>query len=468
MERNKYSSDDEQIEGLEERDRKHWSFTMLLCLAILCLLYIFLFALELMSTSFKLLGGRSAGHAFKLVDNPITGLTVGIFATVLVQSSSTSTSIIVSMVGANIVSVNTAVPMIMGANIGTSITNTLVSLAHARIPHEFERAFAGATVHDMFNFLSVLVLLPIEIASGMLERLSGEITSGLTGGSGSEWEGPIKRAVSPLVEKILVVDKSKIKKISKGEEVSGSLIADGVFKNAGMSDNAVGFLCLFVSLVILCIALYLLVKCLQTLVKNAADKWLRKALRLNGYLGILVGCGITILVQSSSITTSTLVPLIACGVVDLEHAYPIALGANIGTTVTALLASLTSDNIHALQIALVHLLFNIIGILIWFPLPIARKVPLMLSAKLGREVRKRRWVAIVYLLMTFVIIPLSLIGLSEISLIVGVIGVCFWILAGSIFFSYIWVRRNRPELIPNFLPPVFHPEEEIVEIEIFE
>ena len=91
-------------------------------------LYGFLFALALMGDSFKVLGGRTAGNLFKNVDNPIAGLMIGILATVLVQSSSTSTSVMVGMVGADIITVQTAIPLIMGANIGTSVTNSIVSI----------------------------------------------------------------------------------------------------------------------------------------------------------------------------------------------------------------------------------------------------------------------------------------------------------------------------------------------------
>lgn len=65
-----------------------------------------------------------------------------------------------------VLEVQPTIPIIMGANIGTSVTNTIVSLAQSPNRDEFRRAFAGATVHDMFNWLSVIVLLPIESATG--------------------------------------------------------------------------------------------------------------------------------------------------------------------------------------------------------------------------------------------------------------------------------------------------------------
>lgn len=60
----------------------------------------------------------------------------------------------------------------MGANIGTSVTSTIVSLMQSADRREFSRAFAAATVHDMFNWLTVIILLPMEITTRYLERLT--------------------------------------------------------------------------------------------------------------------------------------------------------------------------------------------------------------------------------------------------------------------------------------------------------
>jgi len=131
---------------------------------MILLLYSFIISLGLMSNAFRILGGKAAGRTFRnsdLFDNPLAGLVLGIIVTVLVQSSSTSSSIIVTMTAGDLIDVKNAVPMIMGANIGTSVTNTIVSLGAFRDKNEYRRAFAGATVHDCFNFLSVLLLLPI-------------------------------------------------------------------------------------------------------------------------------------------------------------------------------------------------------------------------------------------------------------------------------------------------------------------
>ncbi|CAG7817007.1 unnamed protein product, partial [Allacma fusca] len=132
---------------------------------ILTLLYFFVCSLDTLSNSFRLIAGRAAGEVFQkqeLLNNPIVGVMMGILVTVAVQSSSTSTSIVVSMVAAGLFTVKTAIPIVMGANIGTSVTNTIVALTHMSNREDFERAFAGSVLHDMFNLLAVGTLLIVE------------------------------------------------------------------------------------------------------------------------------------------------------------------------------------------------------------------------------------------------------------------------------------------------------------------
>lgn len=137
-----------------------------------------------------------------------------------------------------------------------------------------------------------------------------------------------------------------------------------------------------------------------------------KATNINPYLAMIVGIGITLLVQSSSITTSALTPLVGMGVLHLDQMLPLTLGANIGTTITGLLAALVSDNIGSLQVALCHLFFNITGIIIWFPIPFMRKFPLNGAIKLGKATRYWRFFPVVYIVFIFFVVPLLFLGLS--------------------------------------------------------
>ncbi len=138
--------------------------TVLSWLGVIALVYILIFAAGLIGTGFKTIAGEQTQQLFEFAKNPFAGLLVGTLCTALIQSSSTITSIIVGLVAGGL-PVAIAVPMIMGANIGTTITNTLVSLGHVKNRQEFQRAFAAATIHDFFNLISVVIFLLLELAT---------------------------------------------------------------------------------------------------------------------------------------------------------------------------------------------------------------------------------------------------------------------------------------------------------------
>ena len=182
---------------------------------------------------------------------------------------------------------------------------------------------------------------------------------------------------------------------------------------------------------------------------------------LTGYFAICVGAGVTFLVQSSSVFTSAMTPLVGVGVITLERMFPLTLGSNIGTTATGLLASLASSGDYldsSIQIALCHLFFNISGILIWYPIPFMRKVPIYLAKCLGNTTAEYRWFAFFYLIMMFFVLPVTTFGLSWISVwaLVGV-GVPVCILAVFVIIVNI-LQRKKPKVLPaqlqnwDFLP----------------
>lgn len=172
---------------------------------------------------------------------------------------------------------------------------------------------------------------------------------------------------------------------------------------------------------------------------------------ITGYITIAVGAGLTMLVQSSSIFTSAMTPLVGVGVLHIDRMYPLTLGANIGTTITAVLASLAISGegfADSFQIAMCHLFFNIIGIMIWYPLPIMRSVPIAMAKVLGNITAKHRWFAILYLLVVFFILPAGMFGLSlagwEIML--GVAGPIF------VFFMVIVLINVCQNKCPDRMP----------------
>ena len=367
------------------------------------LIWCFLIMLSLMGNGFKLLGMRDSSKMFDIVDNPISALMIGILVTVLVQSSSTSTSIIIGLVGADELSVSNAIPMIMGANIGTSVTNTIVSFGSYNNIENYERAFAGATIHDLFNFLTVLILLPFQWGTNFLGHITWEFSKNQKpcDDNCDKWEGPIKKIVKPVISRILIINKDW------KSQPNEPLLQNGLLYDWNLSDNDAGILSVTFSIISLCICIYLLIKLLNRLLRGRARTWLVNALAYNRYFSILIGALVTILVQSSSITTSTLIPLCAIDVITLEQMFPLTLGANIGTTVTGLLAAsvAVSNPAEALQVSLAHLLFNIIGIIIWFPHPKIRNIPLSGAKKLGQLANKNKLFPILYVGVVFFAIP---------------------------------------------------------------
>jgi len=356
-------------------------------LVILALLYIFLVGVNGLGDGFKSLGKGLLTSFFAATSNPFLGLMVGILATTLVQSSSVTTSLIVGLVAApaNPLPVEYAVPMVMGANIGTTVTNTIVSLGHMGRKEEFRRAFAVATCHDFFNYMTVLILLPIELATGYLRR-SGHYLASLMGDiGGADYDSPVKEGIK-----------------------AGSKTVKWAIEGVLAPGRAVAVAYILVSALLIFVALMMLVRVMRRAMKSRVEGIVTRTFSTNVLLSMLMGVIMTVMVQSSSITTSLLVPLAGAGLLTLEQAFPITIGANIGTTVTAFLAALAATGEHAdaaLTIALVHLLFNLSGTLIIFPVKAIRRLPLMAARGLAEAaVRSRKW-ALLYVVVLFYAVP---------------------------------------------------------------
>jgi len=421
-------------------------------IAMLTCLYFFVCSLSFLSDSFRILGGRNIGALFSnsdLLQNPVVGLMIGVLVTVLVQSSSTSTSIIVGLVSAG-APVKTAIPMIMGANIGTSVTNIIVALTQAGDREQFRKAFSCANVHDMFNWLTAFTLLIVECLTGYLETVTSRLVEsvGYHPAAKENVKSPdfLKALTRPLTENLIKLDKAVLKGWAQNDpkydnastilktrcgsvEEGQSPSCHFLFAYLGpegwnIGETYIGVLLLGISLVMLCSCLIGMVKVLNSIlgskVKNVienvinADIPVRGLGWLTGYLAMVLGALLTILVQSSSVFTSTLTPLAGAGLISLERAYPLTLGSNLGTTTTSILASFAAGGMNvksALQIALVHLMFNVTGILIFYPTP-AMRWPIYIARVLGNTTSKYRWFALVYLCFMFFLFPLTMFGLS--------------------------------------------------------
>merc|ERR1711988_1218038 len=191
----------------------------------------------------------------------------------------------------------------------------------------------------------------------------------------------------------------------------GRLVKGGFLEGAG--DLGAGIIGLILSLILLSGGLICLCLSLKKVFMSTARRLIKYAIQVNDYLALVIGLGITLIVQSSSVCTSALTPLAGIGVLPLEKMLAMSLGANIGTTCTALIASLVSLKFGAIQIALVHLFFNIFGVLLWFPIPPMRRIPLAASRVLGIYASFFKWFPPVYILTAFLITPGILLGASE-------------------------------------------------------
>jgi sodium-dependent phosphate cotransporter len=188
------------------------------------------------------------------------------------------------------------------------------------------------------------------------------------------------------------------------------------FAGFGMSDLFAGILLVVLGITLIFFVITAIGKILKVVMVGKAKDILHSAVGRGPVSGIASGTLITVLVQSSSTTTSLIVPLAGSGVFSLRQIYPFTLGANIGTTITALLAAtaVTGVNaIFALQIALIHFLYNLIGVVVIYGIPFLRDIPIKAAETLSVLAQKNKLYVAGYMLLLFVIIPLLLIGISE-------------------------------------------------------
>lgn len=331
---------------------------------VLFFVYCFLVSIHLMGVSFKS-SGTFVQSFIRATGNPFIGLIIGIVITSVIQSSSTTTSIIVAMVGAGTLSLQNAIPMVMGANIGTTVTNTIVSFGYAGRRAEFERSFSGAIIHDIFNIMATCILFPLELYTGVIYRSAGALERVFEGLGGFRFVSPLKFIIDPVANPI-----------------------------AGLIGNHI--LLLVVALAILFFSMRQIVENMKGIVMERVEQVLNKYLFRNALISLAFGLAFTAFVQSSSITTSLIVPLVGAGLITVEQVFPYTLGANIGTTVTALMAALTFGQGAAMSVAIAHLLFNIFGITIIYPV---RKIPIWTAKAIAAFVSKSKKHFLVFLMV---------------------------------------------------------------------
>lgn len=345
---------------------------------------LFLLSIDLLGHSFQGLRESLASSILSVTTNPFIGLFIGLLLTAVIQSSSISTSMIVALVGSGTVSLSAAVPIVMGANVGTTLTSTVVSLGFITSKRAFRKAISAGVIHDFYNIILVILLFPLEYYNQSLSRASLWLVNSLG-----------------LTEP----------QITTVPTYLGSLFGKGIGYYITEAVGNSWFL-----LIIAFVMLFLSIKYISTIISRlligeSKDK-LKQYIFRSSYKSFVWGGGLTAAVQSSSITTSLIIPLVATGKVSLSKSFPFIIGANIGTTITALIASLFTTEV-AVSIALVHLLFNLFGVLVFLPFPSVRRIPIAVAAAFGRLTMHNRLFGFLYIILMFFIIPFLLIYFNQ-------------------------------------------------------
>ena len=355
-------------------------------LTVILLVYLLMVSVGVLSQGFRSVSGGSDGAAaiFEFANNPLVGVILGVLATALVQSSSAVTSVIVGLVGGGL-PIAIAIPMIMGSNMGTTVTNTLAALGNVKDSEAFNRSFSAATVHDFFNLFTILIFLPLELLFHPLEQLSGYLANWFQGSddiSVSQFDF-IRTITRPLISEI----RDLIRLLPGG--------IDGVVM-------------IIVGIISVLAVIYGLNIMLSKVVTGRAYRLFNAAIGKNGALAVLSGLVTTLIVQSSTLTTVLIVPMAGAGIFTLAQVYPFTLGANIGTPITALMSAtaITGEyQVVALQIAIVHVLYNGLSVALFAAIPPLYRLPMRSAQALANGARRSPWIVPGYILGVFFVIP---------------------------------------------------------------
>lgn len=341
-------------------------------------LFLFIFALDMLTLSMSQLNNEFVEEILQATENPFVSLFIGLLVTALLQSSSTVTSIVVAIVAAGNLTLEQAVPLVMGANIGTTLTSTLVSFSYIMRKKEFKKALSAGILHDFFNISVVIILLPLELYFKFLSRLAQKVAQIFA--SDASFSEP------------MIYHKVFTRPIS--EWINGTI--------------QLPYLTMILAVLLVFLAIKLLTTSVFKTFEMGGISDFNKYVFKNPFLAFLYGTIFTGAIQSSSVTTSLVVPLVAEGKVSVKKSFPFIIGANIGTTITAAIAAIYKTE-AAIALALVHFFFNLIGALIFLPFPFLRNIPVNIALYMGKKSVQYKFIGIAYILLTFFIIPFFLI-----------------------------------------------------------
>lgn len=369
-----------QLKGEEAKTEDKTRAIIIRTASFIGLVFVFLIFHEMMTHSIGEFGSATVEEIIIATSNPFISLFIGLLSTAIIQSSSTTTSMVVAVVASGTIDLPSAIPMIMGANIGTTLTSTLVSLAHLNKQKEFRRAIYVGTVHDFFNIFNTLLLLPLEYYFGILSSMSGSMASFFYTQSdeATGFFNILDYTIKPVTTLFLYVF---------GSHYWLAFIASFI----GLFSTIKAFLALLRSSLI-----------------GERQSRLEKHVFGNKLKSMFWGAATTAGIHSSSVITSLIVPVVTARKIGLKTIYPFILGSNIGTTITALIAAISKSE-AALSVAMAHFLFNIIGVIIFAPFLPTSNFPISLAKWLGKKTSHNRLAIFFYITIVFFILPFLLI-----------------------------------------------------------
>jgi sodium-dependent phosphate cotransporter len=351
---------------------------------LLAVFTFFLFSIDLLVTSLGHVGKETVQNVLSVTANPFISLFIGLLITAMIQSSSTTTSMIVAAVAAGSMEMQQAIPMIMGANIGTTITSNIVSLNYISDRQTFSRAFSSATLHDHFNIITTIILFPLQYKYNLLGNYSEKLSS--------------------------LVSFNSMR--SFNVQHAGFNLGDLMISEWLIDVVKYPYLLLLISILLLFSSIKLFTNIIYKVIIGPPNNQLQKIVFKNPYKSFAWGALITGALQSSSVTTSFIVPLVATDKIKLHQVYPFIIGANIGTTITALLAAVFKTP-EAISIAMAHFMFNLVGGVILLLIPGLNKLPLLFTRLLGGLTIRHRIISLIYLIITFFLLPFAFIYLTK-------------------------------------------------------
>lgn len=345
-------------------------------------IFLFLFSIKLLIASLGDFSHFLQANIFTTTLDPFVGLFIGLLATAIIQSSSTTSTMMVAMVATGTLSIQESVPIILGANVGTTLTSTIVALGFISDKLAFRRAISAGIIHDFYNIVLVIVLFPLELYYGVLSNASLYFQELLLGngqiGSNFRFEKFFDFGINRLIVETI--------------------------------NNQ--WLMMIIALIVLFGSIKLLTSVIQKSIIGGSKNRLQSFVFEKPWKSFGWGVAITSAIQSSSVTTSLVVPLVATQKLKLKNVFPFIIGANLGTTITALLAASFSSKI-ALSIALTHLIVNLFGAILFMSISKLRGLLIRFTKNFSVIITHRRALGLAYVLLAFFLIPFLLITIHR-------------------------------------------------------